>query len=75
MAVFFLDLVVAHEHLSIDAGRVGARLTFGIKRDVECARLFPLQIAEETELMHLLVQVKVVELAGYLLSVSRGDQC
>ena len=71
--VLLLHLVVAQEHICIDAGRVGAWLALGKERHFVQFRFIAVEVCQEAEFVEGVVLIEVVELAGDFLSAG-GDK-
>ena len=66
----FFHLVVAHQHLGIYAGRVGAWLALLEKGHGIGLLFLALEVGEETEFVKLLVQIDIIQLTGNLLTAT-----
>ena len=67
--VLLLHLVVAEQHLGIDACRILSLLFLSTERYREGSALMSLQVEEEAELVEDAILIEVVELAGYFLVI------
>ena len=73
MFVLLVHLVIADQHLGIDAGRILSGDTRAEKGDGVLFLLLTFKIDKEAEFIKSLVLIEVIELAGYLLTISSDE--
>ena len=73
VAVFLLHLVVAHQHLGIDAGRVLTRTALVEERHGVLLLLLGAQIGQKAQFVKNVILIQIVQLAWYFTTVD-GDQ-